>query len=131
MKVIVCGGRDFKDYKLLRKTMIELYGDQVIVIVSGGQVSKPDLNGHPNPDPKTWFGTDWLGEKFAEEFGYKIERHKANWDAYGKAAGPIRNSGMANIADECTAFHDGKSSGTADMIKKAKRKGLKTNVIKY
>lgn len=40
----------------------------------------------------------------------------ANWDLYGKAAGPIRNQEMARAADTLLAIWDGDSKGTKSMI---------------
>lgn len=55
----------------------------------------------------------------------------ADWNAHGKAAGPIRNQQMAQEADVLIAFWDGKSRGTKDMIEKATRAGLDMHVYRY
>lgn len=69
-------------------------------------------------------GADLLGERYAKERGYPIKRFDADWTKFGKAAGPIRNGKMAEYADYLIAFWDGKSTGTADMINQANKKGF-------
>lgn len=73
-------------------------------------------------------GADTLGERYAQEKGFKIETYPADWDKYGKAAGPKRNEQMANIANALIAFWDRKSKGTKSMINLAKKKGLQVFV---
>ena len=41
----------------------------------------------------------------------------AQWERYGKRAGPIRNAAMAKYADYGVALWDGESRGTAHMIR--------------
>ena len=45
-------------------------------------------------------GADTLGEKFAKAYGYPLKIFLAEWNKYGKAAGPIRNEEMAKYASE-------------------------------
>lgn len=61
-------------------------------------------------------GADLLGERYAEENGYSIERYPAEWEKFGKKAGPLRNRKMAQIGDYFICFWDGKSAGTKSMI---------------
>ena len=113
-KVIIAGGRDFVDYQLLSTTCIQLFknGDD-IEIVSG--CAK---------------GADKLGERFAETMGYPLTKFPADFSA-GKSGGPIRNSQMADFANALILFWDGVSRGSADMLSKARLKGLSVRVIKY
>ena len=115
MKVIIAGGRDFNNYELLReKCDIILSNQQELVIVSG-RVS----------------GADSLGERYAKEKGYEMELFPADWKKYGKSAGYVRNSEMAEVAESLIAFWDGKSRGTKNMIDIAKNKGLKVRIVNY
>ena len=45
----------------------------------------------------------------------------AQWDLYGRAAGPIRNAQMADYADAAIIIWDGKSPGSLNMIKEVKK----------
>jgi len=49
-------------------------------------------------------------------FDLPIIKMPANWDAYKKRAGYLRNAEMAAVADVLVAFWDGKSRGTRHMI---------------
>lgn len=116
-RIIIAGGRYFSDNELLKKKCDEFLHDKTseeIVIISG----------HAS-------GADSLGERYAQEKGFKIETYPADWKKYGRAAGPIRNEQMANIANALIAFWDGKSKGTKSMINLAKKKGLQVFVALY
>lgn len=106
MKVIICGGRDYQltadDYKWLD----ELHARTPFTeIVSGAQR-----------------GADMCGEIWARQHGIPVQRFPADWDAFGLAAGPMRNRQMANYANGCVAFPGGR--GTANMVAVAKELGL-------
>ncbi|WP_197026348.1 hypothetical protein [Polaribacter sp. Hel_I_88] len=58
-------------------------------------------------------------------------RFPAEWNKFGKAAGPVRNKEMAIYADALIAFWDGKSRGTKNMIQLAKQNGLLLKVILF
>lgn len=76
-------------------------------------------------------GADLLGEKYATENEIQIKRFPADWNRFGKSAGYKRNEEMANYADACICFWDGKSRGTKSMIDLAEKYKLKTIVIRY
>lgn len=115
MKLIIAGGRDFSDYDLLtREVETLIVGESHVEIVSGGAK-----------------GADRLGEFFAIDHDLPIKRFPADWDRYGKAAGFKRNSEMADYADHCICFWDGKSKGTGHMINLANNKGLVVTVVNY
>ena len=115
MKVIIAGGRDFKDYNRLKEVCDKILINQNnIEIVSG-----------------TAGGADTLGERYAQDKGYEVKKFPAKWDEYGKKAGYLRNQEMGEYADGLIAFWDGKSKGTKHMIDIANKKGLKVRVIIY
>jgi hypothetical protein len=115
LKVIVAGTRTFSDYALLCERLdfyLQHYTD--IEIVSGGAK-----------------GADTLGERYARERGCLVKQFPADWQTYGKKAGPVRNAQMAAYADACIVFWDGKSKGTQDMITQANTHQLPTRVVHY
>lgn len=66
--------------------------------------------------------------------GLSIEVHRADWNTYGRAAGPIRNKEMVNLgADLCLAFPDhpkGQGSrGTWGCIELAYQSGIPVLVV--
>ncbi|CAH9011847.1 putative Mycobacteriophage D29, Gp61 [Vibrio phage 464E53-1] len=113
-KLIIAGGREFKDYELLSKTVNKYYKRDDLEIVSG-----------------TARGADKLGERFAEEKSIPVKHFPADWDAKGKAAGYIRNAEMAEYADALLAFWDGSSKGTSHMIDLAHKNNLHVSVVNY
>jgi predicted Rossmann fold nucleotide-binding protein DprA/Smf involved in DNA uptake len=115
MKVIIAGGRNFSNYKLLKdycEIILDNYRE--IEIVSGGAK-----------------GADKFGELFASENNLVVNQFLPDWAKYGKAAGIKRNEYMAEYSDMLIAFWDGKSIGTKNMINLAKSNGLKVSVCKY
>jgi hypothetical protein len=114
MKIIVAGGRDFKDLALLTKTLDTLGIGLGDTILSGCAQ-----------------GADRLGEVFANARDISISKHPADLEQYGKRAGFVRNAEMASEAGVLVAFWDGKSKGTSSMISLAHKHNLLTRVVKY
>ncbi|MBP1576666.1 MAG: DUF2493 domain-containing protein [Oscillospiraceae bacterium] len=109
-RIVVAGSRDYENYEEV-KTYIEacireLQKKNTLIFLSGG-----------------CRGVDMLGERYAKENGFPIERYPANWKKYGKSAGPKRNLQMVRICDGVICFWDGKSKGTASVIRYAKEFG--------
>lgn len=124
MKVIIAGSRTLRDYELLKRHCdFILQNTSEVEIVSGGQVSRDSATGEK-------FGADYLGEQYAKEKGYKLKRFPADWKAFGKRAGYIRNKQMAEYADALIAFPLPNSSGTNMMIELAKEARLKVSILK-
>lgn len=115
-KLVIAGSRDFQDYSLLCETvdrhLKNKAGNKTITIISG-----------------TANGADQLGERYAKEKGYKLEYNPADWEHYGNAAGPLRNTQMAKAADDVIVFWDGKSAGTKNMMEAAERENVPCTVI--
>lgn len=109
MRIMVTGGREFNNYAIA-KSALEKYLSQTDTLVHGG-----------------CRGCDLLCAKVASEIGAKVEEHKADWNKYGRAAGPIRNREMLESGiDLVIAFPGGK--GTNNAIKTAQAFG--TPIVK-
>ena len=106
-RVVVAGCRDYTNYQEAKEfidyCISNIRTDNRIIIVSGGAK-----------------GADTLGERYARENGFNVERHLPDWEKLGKNAGPKRNREMAKICDFVICFWDGKSLGTKSMIESAK-----------
>ena len=63
--------------------------------------------------------------------GFEVKIIQADWQKYGKRAGPIRNKEMADYADTLIAFWDGQSRGTKNMIETARSQNLNVIVVGY
>ncbi len=109
MKVIIAGSRGITDYNLIEQAVIES-GFEITEVVSG-----------------TACGVDTLGEQWAMNHNIPIKRFPAQWDQFGKSAGPRRNMDMAKYGEALIAITVG-SPGTKSMIEIAKRMNLKIHV---
>ena len=114
-RIVIAGSRDYNDYSEAKQyidmCISQIKNEYTLIFLSGG-----------------CRGADMLGERYAEEKGYPIEKYPAQWHKYGKAAGPKRNRKMAQICDYVICFWDGKSKGTKSMIEFAKRMGKTVRV---
>lgn len=108
MRVLVCGGREFCDYRLFKSVMVDNFDKTVPFIIQGGAK-----------------GADFLAKIWANEYGFESHEFPADWKVHGKAAGMIRNKQMLEEGkpDIVVAFEGG--YGTASMIKLSKEAGIK------
>jgi YspA, cpYpsA-related SLOG family len=67
-------------------------------------------------------GIDSSAVEFSKRYRIPLKRFPADWDKYGKLAGPRRNREMAEYASSLLLIWDGKSRGSASM--KARMKGM-------
>ena len=78
-------------------------------------------------------GVDSLAGEIGKELGFEIRAYPADWEQYGRAAGPIRNRLMLKEQkpDIVIAFHHriDESKGTKDMIIVAGQSGVKTRLV--
>jgi len=107
MRTIIAGSRTITDPLEVEKAIANS-GFQITEVICGGAQ-----------------GVDSLGAAWANAHAIPCTFFMAEWEAHGKAAGPIRNSEMAANADALILVYDGKSRGSADMLMKAHDKGLK------
>ena len=112
MKIVVAGGRDFSNKDVMFQCLDKYIKNDTII------------SGHAP-------GADSLGEEYAKIHHLPCEIYPAQWDIYGKSAGPIRNELMAKIADKVILFWDGKSRGTYNMYLMAKKYNRKILVFNY
>lgn len=114
MKVLVCGGRNFRSPAQVFKALDELHKQKPITeLMQGGATGADQL------------AKEWAATKPA------IQRYVCNaeWEKHGRAAGPIRNAKMLTWnPDLVVAFAGG--TGTADMVKKARAAGIEVKEIK-
>lgn len=114
-RIVVCGGRDFRDYALLERSLDTLLaGLPPVEIISGAA-----------------HGADTLGEQYARNRHYHCHRFPADWQQYGRRAGFVRNELMVDQCDMVVAFWNGTSSGTKHTIALATAKDVALHVIRY
>lgn len=114
MRVLICGDRNWTDYAAILRELLRF--PPGTTIIEGGCC-----------------GADRLAAEIARELGFKVAEFHADWQRYGRAAGPIRNRRMLDEGrpDLVLAFHADikKSRGTADMVRQARRAGVPVRVI--
>jgi hypothetical protein len=118
MRLIVCGDRDWNDYKGIRQYLALLLAEGIDIecVIEGG-----------------CRGADQLAKTAATELGITVSEFLPKWETHGKAAGPIRNRQMLTVgmATNVVAFHNDleHSKGTLDMVTQAQKAGIPVIVI--
>jgi len=114
-RVIVCGSRGWRDRERIAARLADCPSDTVVVHGAAK-------------------GADRIAHKEALKLGLLVEPHDyrrfiSPTVAPGRAP-LVRNSHMAALgADLCIAFWDGQSTGTQDMTRKAKARGIPVEVV--
>lgn len=106
--VLVCGGRDFYDWKKLSVYLGAYHDEYGIEHLIHGNAC----------------GADWLAKAWAHFKGIPQTPFPADWKTHKYAAGAIRNKQMLDEGspDLVVAFPGG--NGTKDMIRQAKKAGV-------
>jgi hypothetical protein len=110
--VIVCGGRDFDNWRLLDETLQNSLELDDVIIQGGAK------------------GADFLARVWAKYVGLKSIEFPADWKTHGKAAGAIRNQQMLDETSPVAVIAFPGGRGTADMISRAKKAGITVHEIK-
>lgn len=133
-RVLICGGRDFNDFGLVEQEVLKLvkpHEDKDIVFISGGAK-----------------GADSMARLLVQKYESKLEEYLADWKdltvepcivkknkygSYNALAGHNRNTRMLleGSPDVVLAFWDGRSHGTADMIKKVRDAKVPLIIVNY
>jgi predicted Rossmann-fold nucleotide-binding protein len=113
IRVLVCGGRNFENRAMLHATLDYLHADRGCAVVIAGGAR----------------GADTLAVEWAKEREVMVEVYMAEWDQFGRKAGPIRNQRMLDEGkpDLVVAFPGGR--GTAGMIALAEKAGVEVAQI--
>ncbi len=127
-KILVTGGREYGKTKGEREALWHTLRDQVephdkyfgyVVIIHGGCKRRVILDGYYQ-----YIGADYLAGEWAKLCGYRCEEYPADWEEYGKAAGPIRNQQMIDEGKPDLAIVCPGGKGTADMVARLKKAGI-------
>lgn len=113
MKVLVCGDRNWTD----KSKILEIISSwtNIILIIHGAAR-----------------GADNLAGIVGKELNIPVQEFPANWNKYGKAAGPIRNLEMLKEnPDLVLAFHSNisVSKGTAHTVREAKKLDIPVVIV--
>lgn len=122
LRILVCGGRRFSDYALLEKTING-------VVAEAGREDIEIVSGH-------YVGADRLGELYAEKHNAQVKIFPAEWEKYGKRAGPMRNKQMVDYISGfknkiVIAFVSANTKGTRNTISLAKKANIRVIEKEY
>lgn len=111
MRVLICGGRDWKDRGAIFNYLKQFPRDTTVI--EGGQK-----------------GADTLARYAGFDLGFDVITFWANWRRWRNAAGPRRNGRMLREGkpDRIGAFPTAQSKGTYDMIERAENAGIPVDV---
>jgi len=117
MKILVTGSRDWDDWLIVDQTLRQLNPENGLehTLIQGGAR-----------------GADQIAFDVAQTRGWRVKTEPAKWAEHGKAAGPIRNQVMVDMApDICVVFHRNQSRGAADCGLRAEKAGIPTYWVVY
>lgn len=116
MRILVCGGRDYRDRATVYAALDAVHRKTPVTLLIHGACLRKG-------NPSKLAGADFLADEWAASRGIQCHRERARWIEYGKAAGPIRNAAMLELKpDGVVAFPGGR--GTADMVRQAEAAGV-------
>jgi len=115
MKVLVCGDRHWKVGSIVKDKILALIPED-----SGLLLELTVIHGDAR-------GADRWADYVCKKYGINVVAFPADWEQYGRAAGPIRNRLMLDQKpDLVMAFHDNilQSKGTQDTVMEALRRRI-------
>jgi len=108
MRVLIAGSRFYTDYQ---KILAIVRSIDIDLVIAGG-----------------CRGADTLAVRAARQCGIKYIEYPADWQRFGKSAGPRRNQQMLDIEkpDLLLVFHEdlASSKGSRDMLSRVIRAGI-------
>jgi hypothetical protein len=116
VRVLVCGDRNWGDNEMIGRVMKALPVEGTTLIEGEAR------------------GADTAARDWGFYLGWTVERYAADWDKYGKSAGPIRNRQMLDARPDIVfAFHDDieNSRGTKNMVEQATKAGIPVGVFSH
>jgi len=111
-RVLVCGGRNYRDWPRLC-AVLDAIRPKPLVVIHGDAP-----------------GADQLAGLWARTNQVAVRVHPADWTELGRAAGPIRNQEMLDEEkpDLVIAFPGG--HGTVDMVSRAREAGVEVRELR-
>ena len=111
-RILVTGDRNWSNYKAI-KDKLSNYPKGTVLLHGAAK------------------GADFLASLIGEELKFVVIPIYAEWETYGRAAGPIRNKKMLALEPNIVyAFHDNleESKGTKHCVTEARKLGIPVEV---
>lgn len=115
MRVLVTGSRNWTDSAVVKAQLTDLASRrrEHMTLVHGAAK-----------------GADTIAASLADHMGWDVEAFPAEWDRFGRRAGPVRNQLMVDHgADICLVFPLPDSRGTWDCVRRAKAAGIPLVIV--
>lgn len=114
MKLLVCGGRDYRDWATIKRVLDAVHAKRPVSLVITGAADGADIR-----------AMVWAALRGVKSTDFQYEVPPEEWRRVGKAAGPLRNQRMLDEQrpDGVVAFPG--NDGTADMVRRARKAGVK------
>jgi len=111
MKILITGSRTYWNWKKIYEELKDYPKDTTIIHGAAR-------------------GADTLAGEVASQLGFKVIEVPAQWNKYGKSAGPIRNNKMLDMnPDLVIAFPLPGSKGTKHCMEEAEKRGIPLKVV--
>jgi len=108
VRVMVTGSRHWTDASVIKETLVSIQGERPARAMTLVHGAAP--------------GADTIAAHLADHLGWTVESFPAEWDRYGRRAGPVRNQLMVDHgADTCAVFPLPESRGTWDCVRRVKK----------
>lgn len=108
--ILVAGSRKFVNAERLAQILEENVGADDTIVEGGAK------------------GVDMMERQWAEARDISVVEIKADWEKFGRAAGPKRNDAMTEFVAErggrAVFIWDGESKGTKQCINSARKRGI-------
>ena len=122
IRILVTGGRAYKNREAVFKALDALAGT-----TSSWKVPPVPVHIIHGACPT---GADKYADQWVDSRHVTCERFRADWNKWGKAAGPIRNQLMIDRGKPHYVVAFPGDVGTADMVDRAHRHGIRVIDIK-
>lgn len=118
MRIGVTISRDWDDYEAIYRALDDAVPEGLFAYQEGFARERVTIvHGASN--------MDWFVAGVASSFGMKLEAHHADWEVYGKAAGPLRNQKMVRSdLDLLLAFIKNRSRDASGCARMAEQLGV-------
>lgn len=128
MRVLVTGDRHWRDQRRTIEVLDAIHAEKPITLLIEGCAAGADQLAGDHRYPQLSVDDPWGEPGWAWVRHIPPAHYPADWNRYGRAAGPIRNRQMLveGQPDLVVAFHNSlaTSKGTRNMVEQARKAGV-------